>query len=223
MWTYFTVANLLQALPWATIVTALSIPRLSEASFDLAFFIPATFVILIPVAGAGTAWGRSAGMAGMYSTTRRTIIGLLIAIALLAAIVPVQVLFTDPVLRTAIESTGRKQFFVIAYPPTHAACLASLLWAGSFEPLFWHGFTQSLAARVSNNLWIAIAVVICLRLMVIGMRAIQLHMTGYADVFLVSAAIQTFITGIFYARAGMPATMAISAGLNIHLFYWVNT
>jgi len=218
MHTYLSFSNFGRALILATGVTLLSVPRIVQGALPLDLYIPAALIGMILVAGAATAWSREAGMAGLFPHWRLMVTGVGIAVMISLLAVPIQHAWIDPRTKTALAATGNAHLMALRYPGTMGGCVTVMLWSASFETVFFYAATLSFFARLTNRLWVAVALTVALRLFV-SMQ--QMSGTGVFDaivLMLVATGVVATAACLLFAGTGLIPTMMLAAGLDLHLF-----
>lgn len=214
---YLTLPNLRAALALGTLITVMSVPRIVQGGMDVMLYVPAALTSMTLVAGAATAWSRQGGMCGLFPERRRMWIGIGIAAALSLLALPLGACLA-PVFEDAMRESMRPERVELHYPATAGGCFASMLWAASFETMFFSAAATSLLARLSRRQWVAVSMTTVLRL---GVTWRTLALTGVVDaqaLFYATSGTAAFIGALLFARAGLPATMVFAAGLQLHLF-----
>ncbi len=213
---YLSLSNLRRASLLGSLVTLMSIPRIMQAGMDLTFYVPAALTSMILVSGAATAWGRHAGMCGLFPGRRRMWAGIGIATTLSLLLLPVYEC-CYPFFERAIQESSRPGLAALQYPTTIGGCLALMLWSAGFETMFFRAATISLLARLSHRQWVAVSlsVILCLGATQMSLAAAGIKEARWA--FYASAAAANLVGVLLFARTGLPAAMVFAAGLQLHL------
>lgn len=216
---YLDERNLLRALSMAAVATVLSLGRLARTDQPLPLYAALFFTMMVFVCGAVTAWGGSAGMAGVATSRPLLLRGLAVAAALSAAALPVRLLWTDPATRTALEAAGHSGALRLAFPESTAEQMALVMWSVGFHGLFFTAAPMSLFARLTGRQSAAIALAVAFRIFVMHR---QVAVAGVADalpLFFASAAIGSLVACLLFARFGLAPMLVLTAGLDAHVFF----
>jgi hypothetical protein len=216
---YVSLPNLYKAAGLAALVTVMSIGRLIQADVWLGMYVPMTFMSMLFVGGAVTAWGRSAGMAGI-ATDRATLgQGIGVAAFLVLVALPIYVLWLDPMLQRALLETGRSDLLEMSYPSTTRGRLAMLLWSAGFQALFFVAAPMSYFARLTRSVWLSIAFCLAVRGFLVFRQMVESGIVDGAPYFVSSALASTFLACLVFARYGLIPTMLFAAGLDLRAFF----
>jgi hypothetical protein len=195
----------------------MTIPRLLAWGVPLAFYIPATFLSMTLVSGAATAWSTSAGMCGLFPAPRRQLAGMAIAAALAILVLPIFMLYIDPVIVPAIAAKGGQEMLMKRYPVTLSGQIALLLWSAGFETMFLQAAAMSLLSRITGRQWMAVTAAVTLRILLYSHQLDELHILSENPHLLFIAGLMTTASCILFARFGLPAAMVLSAGTCLHV------
>ena len=215
---YLSLSNLGKALLLSALCTLASVPRITEGGLNPRFFIPAAFLSLTFIAGAVTAWSTSAGMAGFWPDWRRQLRG--IGIALLAALLlwPVA-LKLDPVVRAAFAAKSDTYTLLLQYPDSVAGVAALVLWAASFELLFFVAAPAAFFARLFNSKWAAVVGPALARVFVAYYQLTAGQITDAVPLILVTYGAMTAASCFLFSRFGLAAAAVFAAVVDSRLFF----
>lgn len=216
---YLTTRNLGHALMLASVITAMSIPRIMAGGMPVGLYAVTAMLAMTLICGSATAWGSKARMHGLFPSSKRMLIGAGIAVLLVAMLTPIYHIFIHPILRAALEQTGDARMIDLRYPSTNAGRISLILWTGSFELMFFSVAGMSFFARLTGRQSLAIVMVVLFRLTVSYYQLQVGHITESIPVFLLCSALSSATTCLLFAQAGLPATMIFAMGHNIHLFF----
>jgi hypothetical protein len=215
---YLSIGNFAKAALLGGAVTLLSIPRFTDGGMPLALYVPASLATMTLVAGAATAWGRRAGMAGVWPERRRALWGVVIG-ALLGGALALVYVRTDPVCRDAIARTGDSRLLALQFPATASGRFALSLWSAGFGTLFFCAATMSFLARLTGRQWLAVLGAVVIRLFLVHHRLASEGVTQSIPIFLLRNAVVSAASCTFFARFGLPSAMTFSWVLELrHLF-----
>jgi hypothetical protein len=214
---YLTVENLWRAAAWSALVTCMAIPRILQTAQSLAFYLPATFVSLMLVAGAVTAWGSRGGMVGPLPAWRRLLAGVGVAALLVLVWLPLATPM-DALLRQALTASGKAGLIQLAYPNTPGGCWALLLWSAGFETLFFQGAAMAFVARITGRQDVAIIGAVALRVYVTHRKLTMEGLAPVPPVALYLSALSSLVACLLFARGGLPAAMTFAAGVSARHF-----
>jgi hypothetical protein len=218
MRTYLSTHNLLHASILGAAVTVLAIPRILVGGLSPLLFIPAAFLSMTLISGMATAWGKRAGMCGLFPERKRALQGIGVAVVLLLMLIPVCVLWLDRAIYDAARASGDSYFLKMLFPSTVAGALALVLWAIGFETMFFEVAAMSYFSRLVGRQWIAVVLSVVLRGVVTYARLAGVGATDSAWLFLGSVSVAAVIGCVLFARFGLPAAMVFSAGLAMRSF-----
>jgi hypothetical protein len=217
---YLSIFNLKKALALGFVITLMAIPRILQGGMDPWLYVPAAFLAIVLVSGAGTAWSNHAGMCGLFPERRRVITGIIFVFVFTVILVPVQLLWLDPVLLGEISSVSDGEVIKLCFPPTTGSRLALMLWVAGFETVFFQVGGMSFFARLTGNQWISITAIAVFRMYVTSRHFLYYGVTDVSFFLLASSAFSAVLTCMLFARAGLLATMTFSAMRNLHLFFY---
>ncbi|MFC1498161.1 hypothetical protein ACFLS1_06795 [Verrucomicrobiota bacterium] len=215
---YLSVSNLQKALMLSSVAVLMSVPRIILAGVDLRIYIPAAFAAMTFCAGAGTAWSHRAGMCGLFPARRKMLAGIGVAFILACIVTPVYLFCIDPIFQDALERTGSTSLLMLKYPATISGCLALALWSASFETMFFRVGAMSFFARLIPRQWIVLCLAVTLRVFVSVLQVADAGVVEAVPFFVIGSAIVSAMSCVLFARAGLPAAMFFSAGINLRLF-----
>jgi hypothetical protein len=218
MRTFLPMPNLYRAMGMAVVVTGMSAPRIVQAGIEPRILIPASFLLMTFVCGAVTAWGTSAGMPGIVTDRRTFLQGALVAVALTLIILPIQILWTDPVIYKALLECSKPAAADLAFPPTQEGRVALLLWAAGFQVMFLQAAPMSLFARLTNRRYLALGLCLLFRVYVAHRQIADVGMADAVPLFLLSNILCAAAGCLLFARFGLAPTILFAAGLDLHLF-----
>lgn len=214
---FLSESNLRKAVPLAVILTLMTVGRLVQGGRPLGVYLPMTFLVLLFMAGAVTAWGQRAGMAGIVTDRRTFALGATIAAGLSLMALPLSLFWLDPILKPALQAATQPSTFILTYPPTVGGCLALLLWSAGFQTLFLQAAPMSLFARLTNRRAVAVGLCVALRIYVTHLQAAGAGMTTGVGLLVASAAVATSAGCLVFARFGLVPAMLLAAGLDGHV------
>lgn len=167
------------------------------------------FLLVVLLADAPAAWGRSAGMAGLWPAPRALALGVAGALGAALALAPLHAL-VDPELRAALLEAGRADLVALHLPTGRVAVTAAMLWSGGFEALFFYGFAMSVLARAFGRVDVAVVGAVALRTLV---SALAMSSVGILDVGLLPLAVgalTSLAAALLFARGGLPAAALLA-------------
>ena len=215
MRTYLSTRNLMSASLLGGAITLLAIPRIIDGGLPPHLFIPASLFSMTLISGMATAWGKKAGMCGIFPDMKRTIRGMGVALLAVLVLIPVCVFWFDSVLYEAAQTSGDAEFIRMLFPRTAFGMLALMLWATGFETMFFEAAAMSYFSRLTGKQWVAVLMSILLRCTVTYLRLSAVGATDQALLFLGSVIVATLIGCTLFAKFGLPAAMLFSAGMAI--------
>jgi len=217
---YLRQSNLARAMVLASIVTLMAVPRILHAGLDTWIYVPAALFAMTIVAGAGSAWGDRAGMYGLFPEKRRMLAGIGAAVLAGCAIIPLQLMWIDPVLIDAVRTASDKDSLRLSFPSSTPGRVALLLWVAGFETMFFQAGSMSFFARLSGNQWLSIAATVVFRVYATNEHLLHCGIEDTYYILLASSALGTVIACALFARAGLPAAMAFTSVLSLHHFFY---
>ena len=209
--------NLLPAAAMSAVVTVLSIGRLLAGDWPLFTGIAMLFMSMTLICAAVTAWGRRAGMAGVWTDARTLRWGLLAALTLGLALWPVFILMLDPRTRDALGSAANGDALRLAFPPALGGRMALILWASGFQTLFLQAAPMSLAGRLTGNRFASLGLCLFFRLYVAHRQVSEAGLVDHMALFMAPAAVVGLIGCLLFARFGLLPAMFFSAVLDARL------
>ena len=214
---YLDTGNLVLAAAMSAIVTLLSIGRLLQSELPLFTGIVMLFVSMTLVCAAVTAWGRQAGMAGVWTDGRTLRMGLLAALALGLALWPVFLLGFDPRIRGVLGGATDSDLLRLAFPPTTGTRVALILWAASFQTLFLLAAPMSLAARLTGNRYAALGLCLLFRFYVSHRQVVENGLADHMALLLAPSAAIGLIGCLLFARFGLAPAVFFVTVLDVRL------
>jgi len=211
-------SNLYTAAGLSAIVTMMSLGRLMDGMDYVVAHVLLTFCVMMFVAGAVTAWGRCAGMAGVLTDRRRFACGAVVAIVLSLLLLPVNLMWIDPVLRDSIPGGGASSPLAMAFPSSMSGRISLLMWSAGFHALFLQAAPMSLFARLSGRQSIALLLTVMFRAFVTAQQVAATGMTEGVWLFHVSAMLTNVVGCLLFARFGLVPAMLFGAGATLHVF-----
>ena len=169
------------------------------------------------IAGAVTAWGRRAGMAGIVTDRRTLWSGLALAVLLALLALPVYLLELDALLRDALRRATGSTLMNLSYPATIRGCLALMLWSAGFQTMFLVAAPMSLFARLTNRSSAALGLCLALRAYVQHRQMAEAGIIAALPLFLIPALATTLAGGFLFARYGLAPAMLFAAALDLRL------
>jgi len=215
---YLTTQNLLRALILAGVTTAMSVPRIAATGMQLDLYVSGAMLAMTLVCGAVTAWSTKAHMHGLFPSPKRMLLGIGIAVLLVALLTPPYHTAVNPILRAALEQTGDTRMIELRYPLTNQGRMSLMLWAGSFEFMFFYAAGMCFFARLTGRQGVAVIMVVLFRVAVSYYQLQVGHVTDCIPIFLFCSALSAATVCLLFAQAGLPAAMIFAMGQNIHLF-----
>ena len=212
---YLSESNLVKAVGLGSIMAVMAAPRILASGMHARLLLPAAMMAMTLTCGAATAWGKSAGMVGVFPKKRRLFLGIGLGLLAAALLMPVKLMYLAPMLKGALirESSAR---LAMQFPSTAWGCMGAILWVAGFETIFLCAAPMSFWARISNRIWVAIILTCGLKLMVGALTLSDLDLP--IAPMLIGAVTVSCVSSFLFARWGLPATMAFTGGLNAHLF-----
>ena len=218
MRTYLAIGNLSRAAGLSALLTLMALGRVAHGQMPLAAYIPLTFLAMLFVGGAVTAWGSCAGMQGV-TTDRHTLLrGAAIAAALSLLAVPVYLFGVDPGVRELFSEPRYAAMLELTLPSTLGGRVSLMLWSASFQTVVLVAAPMSVFARISNRRWLALVLCICLRAYVVSRQLAYAGIAEGAPLFFAAALLSTAAACYLFARFGLVPAMLLSAGLDLHVF-----
>lgn len=213
---YLSLSNLGRAGVLSTGITAMTVPRLVQAGLPLDLYVPATILAMLLVSGAAIAWSHAGGLRGLLPAGRvwpGMWVGLLLSLLALP-----YYFYAAPVVRTLLQASGNAKLVALNYPESLSGRIALVLWCGGFQTMFFYAAPMALFCRVVGHVWAAVALTVCMQVLVICYRLSLVGILHGAIPSVCASAVAATVASVLYARAGLPATMVFAAGLNAHLF-----
>ena len=218
---YLSFQNLRKAALLGAPMVVMSAPRILLSGFPFSFVI-AAYAGLICFGGMATAWSREAGMRGLFPERKVMLRGIVVVVGLLIVIVPLQARFLNPLIYGRIEAAGESTALKLLFPGTIVDGLALMLWAMSFEALFFQGAVMSFFAKLTHRLSLTIILSVAVRVLVAGMKLDDVGVLADSVVVLFLVAIGSAISSTVFAFYGLPAVMLLAGGLSLSrwAFLW---
>lgn len=202
---YANIGNLKRAAVLGLTICFMSIPRISEAGLTLSTYLPAAFLAMTLVSAAATAWGDKNGLVGVFPSRNRIIWGLLAAMFCGMCALPVKVYLTDPLLKADLPA----RMLALSFPTSAIGVAGLILWAAGFENMFFNVAATSYFARLSRNMWLAIALSASFRTFVSSRLLLSAGMES--PLLLCLNALSCLISCILFSKSGLPASALFSA------------
>jgi hypothetical protein len=217
MRTYLNTDNFLQAAALSAVVTSLSVGRLRESDLPLLLGVVTVFVCMTLVCAAVTAWGRRAGMAGVWTDGRTLRRGLIAALVLGLVLWPIFLLGLDPLTRDILGGAANGDMLRLAFPPTTRGILALILWAAGFQTLFLQAAPMSVAVRLTDSRFAALALCLFLRLHISYQQIDGAGLADHMFLLMVPAAAAGLLGCLLFASFGLLPSMFFAALLDVRL------
>lgn len=218
MRSYFSTLNLRKAAALSFILALLSAPRVLIHGTTPQLLIPALYLALLFIAGAATAWGKEGGLPGLFPERITILRGLLLAVATALILLPGKTFILDPLFQKLILETNNTALHASMFPTGPMDKLAKILWAASFESMFFFAGTAAVAARLTKRRWPAVAACVILRAWI---THLQCQSTGLPELTSqLSLLPGSLICAILYCNYGLVPVMAFSATTNCRLFFY---
>jgi hypothetical protein len=219
---YLSIENLKNATVLGVAVGLMAIPRILEGSDRLALVrVLAVIPSMTIIAGAVTAWGKTAGMCGALPDRGTVRAGIWIALA--AGLLVAPFLFWQDAGIAAMSDTPSSPFERnLPLPATLTGCLALILWSAGFETLFFRAGAMSFFARVTNRQWTGVIGAILISLAVRSAKLGSVDTDGMMALRIVGMTVVTTVGCVLYARSGLVAAMVFAAVLDMrHVVRWL--
>ncbi|TFH18164.1 MAG: hypothetical protein E4H02_00855 [Lentisphaerales bacterium] len=214
MRTYLAMTNLARAGLLAFIVAIMAVPRIMQGGPETRLLrIAMIFPVATIIAGAVTAWGGAARMAGPFPERGRMLKGLWMAVLAGVLITPI-LLWTEGGIIRELRANDNQAALRLMYPAGVGACFALILWGAGFETLFFRASAISLLARVTGRQLVAVVGTVLFRVLVSAIQFSEAGLHSSAGLRLTGVALLSVISCLFYVRAGLPATMMFAATLD---------
>jgi len=199
-------------------ITVMAVPRLVQGEAPAWLYVAAAFLCLTFVAGAATAWGTAAGMVGLFPCRRRLVAGLIAGGVAGVVLLPVFVLWLDPLLKEALLRLGDAARVGLQFPDRLWQKVAIVLWAAGFQVLFFEAATMSFFCRLTGRWLIALSLAVAFRIFVVNLQMADVPVNSTMPFHLVYGL--TSVTGcVLFARGGLPAASLFAAVLAIRHFW----
>ena len=213
---YLSISNFKKAALLGAVMTLLSAPRILGSGLMPFQFVISAFAGLTLLAAMATAWGRSAGMNGLFPPRNIALRGLLLAAILLIILFPIKVFWFNPLLYTIVEQTGNEDALRLLFPDTFTSGVSLVLWVMSFEVLFFKAAAMSFFARLTNRISAAVILSTMLRVFVTSLMINNIGVETSLFLILSHAAFINMLSCLMFARYGLPAPMLLAGGLAIY-------
>lgn len=219
---YLSISNFKKAALLGAVMTLFSAPRILTSGLMPFQFVISAFAGLTLVAAMATAWGKSAGMRGLLPPHNVVLRGLKFAAIFLIVLLPIKVLWFNPLLYAAVEQRGNEVALRLLFPDSLASGVSLMLWVMSFEVLFFKAAAMSFFARLTKSLSAALILSAMLRVFVTWLKISEIGVEDGLLLILSHAAIINALSCLMFARYGLPAPMLFAAGLAIYRwnFLW---
>lgn len=215
MRSYCTVVNLGKSAGLSAAVTMMAVGRLSQGHMPLAAYIPLTFVAMVLVTGAVTAWGTQAGMPGVVTDRGTFLRGALLALALALVSVAAHRLGGNAFLRELLQDPRHALVLELTLPSTLQGQLSLVLWSAGIQVMILMAAPMSLFARITRNRWLALGLCLALRAYVVHQQMVYAGITDGAPWFLTSALLSTATGCFLFARFGLGPAMLFAAAAEL--------
>jgi len=203
----------IMSIPWIMIAS----PRVGV---DPWIRLPASFLVMILLAGAGMAWGKKGGMHGVFPGKRRMLMGLCIGICLAFPIILLSIFYFDPIYMENLREVGGEDMVRTYYPGSGKEILAIILWVMSFEVMLFQVGTMSFAARVFGSRWVSVVLAVLFSVYIEHSHVLMLGLGGGISIV---AACSSFIAGLLgcllFVQFGLPGTAVFMGLLSARLFF----
>ena len=219
---FFSINNFKKAALLGLTMTLLSAPRILASGIYSFRHVISAFAALTLLSAAVTAWGKSAGMKGLFPSAKEVIQGLKLAGLIVILSFPVKVFWFNPALYAAVESTGNTSALILLFPETLLAGMALTLWVMSFETLFFQAAAISFFGRLSRHFLAALILSTLFRGYVSWLKLGNIGVETAEFLILSHALIINVISCLLFARYGLPASMLFIGGISIYRwsFLW---
>lgn len=219
---YLSMSNLRSAVLMAMVMTPLTAPRILLSGILPVQYIAASFAALTLLAGMVTAWGRSAGMREFLPSWRTSMAGCGVVMLVLGVFLPMQILIFNPTFQAALVQLDRPVIKRLLFPETVMDGMALVLWAVSFEVLFFQGAAMSFFARLTNSLPTAMICSVLLRMYVAYLKLGEIGLSSGTVFILSVVGLSSMAACLIFARFGLPATMLLAGGMALSrwTFLW---
>jgi hypothetical protein len=210
MRTYLSARNFKDAAILGAVVGIMAVPRIILSGENPTTLSLAVFPLMMLVAGAATAWGRSGRMHGLFPEHGRITRTVLVALGA-GALIGAAHWAGDGLYRNTFAEYSTSEVYAMTYPPTWGGCFALILWSAGFETLFFRAATMSFLARVTGRQWVAIGGAVIFRTVLSFMT----DPAGNADYLtlarMTGVALTTFCACLLYAQGGITPAMVFAA------------
>lgn len=202
---YADIGNLKKAALLGLAICLTSLPRIADAGLAMSTYLPAAFLAMTLVSAAATAWGDQGGMRGLLPERKYLLRGLTAALLFGLIALVLKVWLTDPILKARLPP----KMLALSFPATSVGLIGIILWASGFENMFFNVAATSYFTRLSQNMWLAVALSAAFRTFV---SSRLLMSAGIESPLLLSLnAVSCLIACTLFARSGLPSAMLFSA------------
>lgn len=215
---YGSMTNLRRAAGLSAVATLAAVGRLSQGGMPLAVYLPLTFLALLFVAGAVTAWGAHAGMPGILTDGRTCARGAAAAAGLGLLFAGLRWLGAGAMLRAVRQAPDAAVLLELAHPGTLAGKLSLLLWSSGVQTLVLVAAPMSLFARLTRRRWAALALCVALRAWVMNRQLAAAAIAAGAGYFQAGALLHTAVAGFLFARFGLVPALLFASAADLHVF-----
>ena len=219
---FLSINNFKKAGLLGLVMCLLSAPRILTSDIYSLRHVIYAFAALTLLSATVTAWGKSAGMKGLFPSAQEALQGLKLAALIVILFFPIKVLWFNPALYAAVESTGNAGALILLFPETLFAGIALTLWVMSFETLFFQAAAISFFGRLSRHFLAALILSTLFRGYVSWLKLGNIGVETAQFLILSHALIINVISCILFARYGLPASMLFIGGISIYrwTFLW---
>ena len=219
---YCTLPNLSRAALLASVITLLSSGRIIHGSLLLRITLPQALVFcfcaMTLVCAAVTAWGRTAGMPGIFTDRRTFLRGAVLALLMALAMQPFFRYLLDPLFSGILDELGNDAALEMAYPTTLAGQLALLCWMAGFQTLFVCAAPMSLIARLTGRRDLALVFCLLLGIYLVHLKATDLGIQEHLLLFAIPTLVGCGMACFLFSRFGLAPAMILSGAMTLRLF-----
>jgi hypothetical protein len=211
--------NLVKSAGLSAVLTLMSVGRLVQSGKSLVFYVPITFLVLIFVSGAVTAWGRCAGMPGIITERQTFRRGIGVAVVLSLIFNVIFIFWLNTIMREALLNAENSVAAELLLPATMGGRLALLLWAASFQVMFLQAAPMSLFARLSGARNVAIGLCLAFRAFIAYLQIDVIGINEHIPLVVISMLLISLTECMVFAKYGLAPTIFLAAGINLHIFF----
>ena len=216
---YLTTRNFAAAAGLGLLAALLSLPRLITAGTNVMFFFPAAWVSMTLIGGAATAWGKNIGRAQLWIEPERLQMGFAIVICSATALAVFRTVFADPAMLNAINhSPAAMPSRNIHLPRQPGMIIALMLWAASFETVFFRAGSICFFGRLTGRKNLSIFMAALLRTWVSAFQMNSLDIAAPMPCLLLSA-VQSITAGTVFVYFGLVPAAVFSALIEARLLF----